>query len=146
MMMTRPGPLNVGLANNPFGISGPAWVDPVSTLGLALTSLMVGAALFLAVVATAVRFRRGGGIEREQIKWFVAANAATVMLLLVVLVDPALDMTWFDAVAHRQSRAAADRGRYRDPALPPLRHRPADRAHRFLGVGHGHARDRVRGS
>ena len=99
MMMTRPGPLNVGLANNPFGISGPAWVDPVSTLGLALTFLMVGAALLLAVLATAVRFRRGAGIEREQIKWFVAANTATVILLLVVTVDPALDITWFDAVA-----------------------------------------------
>ena len=99
MMMTRPGPLNVGLANNPFGISGPAWVDPVSTLGLALTFLMVGAALLLAVLATAVRFRRGTGIEREQIKWFVAANTATVILLLVVTVDPALDITWFDAIA-----------------------------------------------
>ena len=72
---------------------------PFSTLGLALTFLMVGAALLLAVLATAVRFRRGAGIEREQIKWFVAANTATVILLLWVTVDPALDITWFDAVA-----------------------------------------------
>ncbi len=99
MTLLRPGPLNVGLANNPFGISGQAWVDPVSTLGLALSLLMVAAALFLAVVATGVRFRRGGGVEREQIKWFVAANAATATLLLVVMADPALDVTWFDAVA-----------------------------------------------
>ncbi len=98
MMMTRPGPLNVGLANNPFGIIGPAWVDPVSMLGLSLTFLMVGAALLLAVLATVVRFRRGTGIQREQIKWFVAANAATVTLLLVIMIDPALDITWFDAV------------------------------------------------
>lgn len=99
MMLTRPGPLNVGLANNPFGITGQAWVDPVSTLGWALSSLTVAAALFLAVVATVVRFRRGGSVEREQIKWFVVANAATVTLLLVVMADPALDVTWFDAVA-----------------------------------------------
>ena len=99
MMLTRPGPLNVGLANNPFGISGPAWVDPVSTLGRALSFLMVAAALLLAILATVVRFRRGAGVEREQIKWFVAANAATVILLLVVIADPALDITWFDAVA-----------------------------------------------
>ena len=72
--------------------------------GLALTFLMVGAAMLLAVMATAVRFRRGAGIEREQIKWFVAANTATVILLLVVTVDPALDITWFDAVASPASR------------------------------------------
>ena len=98
MMMTRPGPMNVGLANNPFGIRGPAWVDPVSTIGLGLTFLMLAAALFLAVAATVVRFRRGGRGDREQIKWFVAANAVTVALLLVITVDPALDVTWFDAI------------------------------------------------
>ena len=99
MMLTRPGPLNVGLANNPFGIAGSAWADPVSTVGWGLSSLLVAVALFLAVVATVVRFRRGGRVEREQIKWFVIANAATVTLLLVVLADPALDVTWFDAIA-----------------------------------------------
>ena len=99
MTLLRPGPLNVGQANNPFGISGQAWVDPVSAIGFALSLLMVAAALLLAVVATVVRFRRGGRVEREQIKWFVAANAVTVALLLVVMADPALDVTWFDAVA-----------------------------------------------
>ena len=98
MPMVRPGPLNVGLANNPFGISGQAWVDPVATIGTTLAFLTLAAALLFAVVATVVRFRRGGRVEREQIKWFVAANTATVALLLVILVDPALDVTWIAAV------------------------------------------------
>ena len=42
--------------------------------------------------------------------------------------------------------APADRGRRRDPALPPLRDRPADRPNRFVGGRHGPARRRVRGS
>jgi hypothetical protein len=96
MTMIRPGPLNVGLANNPFGMRGTAWVDPISTIGAALAALTLPAALLVAVAGLASKFRRARPVEREQLKWFVAANAITVVLLLGQASDPAPDATWFD--------------------------------------------------
>jgi len=98
MALPRPGPLNVGLANNPFGLQGAAWVEPVSTVGGTLSALTLPAALLLAVAAVAVRFRRAGHVEREQLKWFLAANAVVVTLLLLITSDPAPDTTWLDVL------------------------------------------------
>jgi hypothetical protein len=98
MALPRPGPLNVGLANNPFGLQGAAWVEPVSTIGGTLSALTLPAALLLAVAAVAVRFRRAGHVEREQLKWFLAANAVVVTLLLLITSDPAPDTTWLDVL------------------------------------------------
>lgn len=99
MALSRPGPLNVGLANNPFGLQGTAWVEPVSTIGGTLSALTLPAALLLAVAAVAVRFRRAGRVEREQLKWFLAANVVVVTLLLLSTSDPAPDTTWLDVLS-----------------------------------------------
>ena len=70
-------PLSVA---NPFGIAGvpPAEQNPVFlTLGV-----VVFPGLIAAVAAVVVRFRRSAGVERQQLKWFVA----TVCLLVAAVV------------------------------------------------------------
>jgi hypothetical protein len=98
-VLSRPGPLNVGLANNPFGLQGTAWVELASTIEGTLSALTLPTALLLAVVAVIVRFRRAERIEREQLKWFLAANAVAVTLLLLSTSDPAPDVTLFDVLS-----------------------------------------------
>jgi hypothetical protein len=71
-------PVGERLIDNPVGVAGmpmaeeSAYLVPLWPLGFAL-----------AVAAMAVRFRRSEGVERLQIKWFLAA--ASLLLLLPVL-------------------------------------------------------------
>jgi hypothetical protein len=96
MSLVKPGPFNVGLGDNPLGIRGTTWVEPVSTAGATLAALTVPAALCLAVAAVIVRYRRAVRIEREQLKWFLAANAGTMILILAATGDGAEGATWID--------------------------------------------------
>ena len=96
MSLVKPGPLNVGLGDNPLGIRGTTWVEPVSTVGATLAALTIPAALCLAVAAVIVRYRRASPIEREQLKWFLAANAATLILIMAATADAGADTTWID--------------------------------------------------
>jgi hypothetical protein len=99
LSLARPGPFNTDLANNPFGIEGAAWVEPVATLGSALAAISFPAAMMLAVAAVIARFRRGHGVERQQLKWFLAANAIVLVLLTVITNEPGLSVTLLDVVA-----------------------------------------------
>jgi hypothetical protein len=71
MFSVAAGPVAPGLPDNPFGlIAVPADAraagELVGPLGLVV-------AMGFAVVATAVRWRRGSGVERSQLKWLFAA-------------------------------------------------------------------------
>ena len=99
LAVLQPGPLNSGLANSPFGIEGAAWVGPVSTAGAVAAALSMPAMLLLAVAAVVVRFRRSTGIERKQLTWFVAANVAFAVLLLLAIADGSEGFTPFDVLA-----------------------------------------------
>jgi hypothetical protein len=67
----RPGPIPYRAIENPFGIAG---IEPL----LSATDLTeaFAAILFLGAIASvAIRYRRGSLIERQQLKWLIAATA-----------------------------------------------------------------------
>lgn len=68
--------------------TAPPGLETVERVGLAFLNLIT--ATFLAAVVSAIlRLRRSGGIERQQLKWFVYAVTLTisVMLMLTLLVN-----------------------------------------------------------
>ena len=70
----EPGSLDIqSSVTNPFGVEGVLPMYRISTIGM---WLLLGSCL-VAATSLILRFRRGGGIERQQIKWF--ALAAFVM-------------------------------------------------------------------
>jgi hypothetical protein len=71
-------PNDSGVASSPFHIAG---VPPVvSELGAALAIGGVVAGLLLAVASVIARFRRSAGVERQQVKWLVAAAVLIAIL------------------------------------------------------------------
>ena len=82
----RPGPVNDGLAVNPLGIPGDDWTQ-WGGLGLLVSGLALVASLILGIVAVVVRYRRGSGVERAQLRWFLAANVTTAILLSLSFLD-----------------------------------------------------------
>jgi hypothetical protein len=67
----RPGPMPYSGIENPFGIAG---IEPL----LSATDLTeaFAAILFLGAIASvAIRYRRGSLVERQQLKWLIAATA-----------------------------------------------------------------------
>jgi hypothetical protein len=93
----RPGPLvDTEGYDNPLGI--PGIYDFCLVLELLGFIGMLGGIL-LGVVALVLRFRRSQGVEREQLKWFVAAILAVVALFVVITpVVEAFDIHFPDAV------------------------------------------------
>lgn len=71
----QPGPLE-GSARlvNPVGIEAMADLQPILE---AVTSAGLAALLALTFICLILRFRRGSGIERQQVKWFAAAVILT---------------------------------------------------------------------
>jgi hypothetical protein len=70
----EPNPLDgQSSVTNPFGVEGVLPMQHINTIGM---WLLLGCCL-VAATSLVLRFRRGGGIERQQIKWF--ALAAFVM-------------------------------------------------------------------
>jgi hypothetical protein len=91
----RSGPMDgVGQFQNPAGIAGVRdlrWIaDLANNLGFVI-------ALSLAIASMVVRFHRGTGVERQQLKWFAAAASVTgVAFLFAALPLGALsDIGWF---------------------------------------------------
>jgi len=86
--LIRPGPLTDSIADNPLT----PWLPPMSEGVLevlraleAVGRLALPLAAGLGVAAILVRFRHSQGVERQQLKWFLAAViAATVLLPLSV--------------------------------------------------------------
>jgi hypothetical protein len=87
IVIARPGPLGGSLADNPFGISGFSGSEAWWAIGETLGAVALLVALLLALAAVIVRIRRSGGVERAQLKWFVAANVATGVVLTLSLAD-----------------------------------------------------------
>lgn len=71
LVLVKPGTIENVESRNPFGIDGlPAWffsvAGPLNAIGIVLISA-------LGIGAVVTRYRRGSGIERQQLRWFVAA-------------------------------------------------------------------------
>ena len=152
----RPGV--AGVAARRSGVAaasrcGPGPIDetpPVSTTrsastGRPVTSLharLGGALLALrcsllaAAAALVVRFRRAHGDEREQLKWLALRGGARRRRRCPIVGGAAVlaaaaprDLLWLCALLASEPPG---RRRDRDPALPPLRHRPRDQPHAGL--------------
>lgn len=95
----RPGPIGASFADNPFGLGGFSGSEPFWPLGESLAAAGLPVALVLAVAAVIVRVRRSEGIERAQLKWFVAANFIFVTLMAIAMSDGPVGPTVVDRVA-----------------------------------------------
>lgn len=62
---------------SPFAGSTPAFVELLGTVGLAAGALG-------SVVAVVVRFRRSTGIERQQLRWFLASVVGALAAILLI--------------------------------------------------------------
>jgi hypothetical protein len=92
LTLGQPGQLGESLGTNPLGDLGLPWTPA----GAALAAATLPLALVTAVAAVIVRFRRSRGIERQQLKWFVAANVVFAVLMLGSFFDDASEPTVFD--------------------------------------------------
>ena len=120
------------VVDNPIGVAGLG--DPEDSL----LSVALGLLVLAAVASLVVRFRRSRGEERLQLKWFTYAGA----LLPLVLLGDFLPADGRQRAVRRGDLAPAGRRRDRDPALPAVRHRPADQPHPGLRAAHRPARRR----
>jgi hypothetical protein len=92
---TAPGPLNTPAGPpNPLVPPEPllGWIQTISTL----SNLVAPPVFLLAVLSLLLRFRRSGGVERQQIKWFllVASVASIAFAASVLSVGPISDAAW----------------------------------------------------
>jgi hypothetical protein len=97
--VVRPGPLGEEMPQNPFGIAGVPWIDALLSVADVFGALTIPAALAIAIVAVAVRFRRSRAAEREQLKWFVGANLLVATFLMLAIADGSGEPTLFDVLA-----------------------------------------------
>ncbi len=97
-VLVQRGPIGDSLANNPLGVAD-GWLAFLSGLGGSLAAFALPVSLFLALAGVAVRFRRSRDVEREQLKWFVAAYGVVVVFLLLSLADGATQPTVFDVIS-----------------------------------------------
>ena len=89
--VVHPGQILGSVANNPFGVSSFAGSEALWTVGLILVYASLPVGLVLAIAAVIVRMHRSRGVERAQLKWFVAANVAFGALLTLGFADGGLD-------------------------------------------------------
>ncbi len=79
-----PGQIDPGIPPNPMAIPFlPDWTRPAGT-ALAVIVMMLGA--IMGVVSIVVRFRRGRGDERQQLKWMLAAMVLSGVTVLPTFV------------------------------------------------------------
>jgi hypothetical protein len=93
-----PGQIPGTFANNPFGSTALSGSEAIWTVGatVAYSSLPIG--LALAIAAVAVRMHRSRGVERAQLKWFVAANVAVGALVTLGFADGGLDVGLYEGI------------------------------------------------
>ena len=84
LTLLRPGKIAETASRNPFGLDGmPDWVANLGDLAAGPSILAV---TLLGVFAVMTRYRRGSTLERQQLRWFVAAVLfASVPLTLSTL-------------------------------------------------------------
>jgi MFS family permease len=93
-----PGPVEgLGPIRNPLGIEGFSNVYNSILLTMVATFLLVAAAS-----SVFMRLRRAKGVERQQIKWFAYAAAATVIGLFLAYIIPTMIDTplWFERAGY----------------------------------------------
>jgi hypothetical protein len=95
LIVLRPGEIEAGApSRNPFGVAAmPAALSglagPLSVVGVILTSL-------LGTAAVVSRYRRASGLERQQLRWFVAAVLlAAVPITIAPLSGGIAGPSWF---------------------------------------------------
>jgi hypothetical protein len=88
--LVQPGAADAELPVNPLGIESEL-VIAVGALLDPLLSAGVLAGAVMAIIAVWTRFRRSSGVERQQVKWFLAAVAAIAVLLPLSFNDTFLD-------------------------------------------------------
>jgi hypothetical protein len=80
-LAARPGPINnAPYLDNPLGVP-PGWADLAFGASVAGFGLL-GAAIMLAAVSLVLRYRRAGGVARQQLKWFAAAAVFAGLMLV----------------------------------------------------------------
>ena len=79
-----PGPVD-GLPGirNPFGLEEYPWVAD-ATLGIIL---LLPLCILASALSLVMRYRRSGGVEREQIKWIAFAASVVGLLYLITMVS-----------------------------------------------------------
>jgi len=89
-------PVNAGYRiDNPIGIEGLGSVEKLPVFGVLTGLFIVGVAGV--VVSVVVRFRRSGGVERQQMKWFTSAIVALVGgSALASVVSDATGLRWLE--------------------------------------------------
>ena len=99
LTVIRPSPSGDSLAVSPFAIKGVPWLETATAISDVVLGWSVPAMMLLAVVSVIVRFRRAPGVERQQLKWFVAAVILVAAGLTLSTLDGATDPTAFDLFA-----------------------------------------------
>lgn len=99
LFLGKPGLQGESLADNPLGTVGIPWSQALSPVGEGLAAAALPMSLVLAVAAVIVRFRGSRGVERQQLKWFVAANLVFATCMLLGFADGATEPTIFDVAA-----------------------------------------------
>jgi hypothetical protein len=92
------GPVDgLGPIRNPLGIEGFSNIYNSILFTMVATFLLVAAAS-----SVFMRLRRANGVERQQIKWFAYAAAATVIgLVLAYVIPEVIDVPlWFERIGH----------------------------------------------
>jgi hypothetical protein len=93
----RPGLIPDTTVVNPFGVAG--LVPVLDFLSLPPFQLAGPAAFVGGVASVVVRFRRGGVVERAQLKWLVAATALAVVAWPVTGLGTAMGADWLTRLA-----------------------------------------------
>jgi hypothetical protein len=75
-----PGPVLSSGLENPLGLSALAWIPPTFTNAPGIPATV------LAVLSLAIRFRRSREVERQQLKWLVAAMVVVTAVAAVMVV------------------------------------------------------------
>ena len=127
-LLQLPAPGGISLSYpNPLGVRNLAPVlraVPVGTLnGLAVVGVAFMAAV---VVSLAVRYRAGGRLMRQQIKWLALAAAVFAACLLIALLGIAAGQVWLTGDAYTVSAVVSLFGIPAAMAIAILRHRLFD--------------------
>jgi hypothetical protein len=99
IVVLRPGPWDISWVlpfDNPLGIAA---MHPLAfDAAVAITSIAGVGAVLGAVASLVVRHRRGGPVERAQIRWVAAAAVAAVTAMGLIVVSAFLPL-WFAGIA-----------------------------------------------
>ncbi len=75
-------------------------VDAANTVGFLLVAI-------LAIASAFVRYRRGRGVERTQLRWFGAAAGVTVSLLVLTAILQTSGQSATPGASHSWARSSA---------------------------------------